>query len=55
MSLGFQSEEVLPGGKANLTIRAPPKSFIGVVAVDKSVYFQQEKNQLTISKVGFLF
>ena len=54
MSLEFQREEVRPGDETSLTIRASPKSFIGVVAVDKSVYIQQEKNQLTTSKVSVL-
>ena len=54
MSLEFQREEVRPGEETNLTIRAPPESFVGVVAVDKSVYIQQEKNQLTTSKVSVL-
>lgn len=47
MKLEFQEKEVRPGHKVNLTIRAPPMSYVGVVAVDQSVYIQQEKNQLT--------
>jgi hypothetical protein len=51
VSLEFEKAEVRPGDKTILTIRAPPQSFIGVVAVDKSVYIEQEKNQLTPSKL----
>jgi hypothetical protein len=51
VSLEFEKAEVRPGNETSLTIRAPPRSFIGVVAVDKSVYIQQEKNQLTPTKL----
>ena len=51
MSLEFQEEEVRPGEKAHLLIQAPVSSYVGIVAVDQSVYLQQDKNQLTTAKV----
>ncbi|XP_062505482.1 murinoglobulin-1-like isoform X2 [Corticium candelabrum] len=51
MSLEFQEEEVRPGQKAHLLIHAPVSSYVGVVAVDQSVYLQQDKNQLTTAKL----
>ncbi|XP_062505913.1 alpha-2-macroglobulin-like protein 1 isoform X2 [Corticium candelabrum] len=51
MSLEFQEEEVRPGEKAHLLIQAPVSSYVGVVAVDQSVYLQQDKNQLTTAKL----
>ncbi|XP_062505048.1 ovostatin homolog 2-like [Corticium candelabrum] len=51
ISLEFQHKQVKPGEKTNLLIKAPPMSYVGVVAVDQSVYIQQNKNQLTPSKL----
>ena len=42
-----------PGEKAHVLIHAPVSSYVGVVAVDQSVYLQQDKNQLTTAKVTF--
>ena len=53
MSLEFQEEKMRPGEKAHLLIHAPVSSYVGVVAVDQSVYLQQDKNQLTTAKVTF--
>ena len=51
MSLEFEEEEVQPGDETTLLVRAPPMSFVGIVAVDRNVYGMKEKNQLTYSKV----
>ncbi|XP_062505338.1 murinoglobulin-1-like [Corticium candelabrum] len=51
MSLEFQEEKMRPGEKAHLLIHAPVSSYVGVVAVDQSVYLQQDKNQLTTAKL----
>ena len=53
VSLKFEEEVVQPGGQATLLIRAPPMSLVGIVAVDRNVYNQEEKNQLTSSKVSW--
>ena len=52
ISIQFQHKEVKPGEKTNLLIKAPPMTYVGVVAVDQSVYIQWDKNQLTPSKVS---
>eukprot|EP00118_Oscarella_pearsei_P024659 m.306530 g.306530 ORF g.306530 m.306530 type:complete len:1559 (+) comp41333_c0_seq1:295-4971(+) len=51
ITLTFDSEEVKPGDEVNLKIKAARSSYVGVVAVDQSVYLQQAKNQLTIGQV----
>ncbi|XP_062505967.1 C3 and PZP-like alpha-2-macroglobulin domain-containing protein 8 isoform X2 [Corticium candelabrum] len=55
ISVQFQHKKVKPGEKTNLLIKAPPMSYVGVVAVDQSVYIQQDKNQLTTSKLDQYF
>ncbi|XP_065842289.1 alpha-1-inhibitor 3-like [Oscarella lobularis] len=51
MTLEFSQNEVKPGENVSLQIEAAPGSYVGVVAVDQSVYLQQAKNQLTAQQV----
>ena len=51
MTLEFNQNQVEPGENVSLQIEAAPGSYVGVVAVDQSVYLQQAKNQLTAQQV----
>ena len=51
MTLEFSQNQVEPGENVSLKIDAAPGSYVGVVAVDQSVYLQQAKNQLTAQQV----
>ncbi|XP_065842282.1 alpha-1-inhibitor 3-like isoform X2 [Oscarella lobularis] len=51
MTLEFSQNQVEPGENVSLQIEAAPGSYVGVVAVDQSVYLQQAKNQLTAQQV----
>ena len=42
----FSKEEVRPGGALKLKLRAAPNSKIAVTAVDKSVHFLADGNDL---------
>ncbi|XP_065842288.1 murinoglobulin-1-like isoform X4 [Oscarella lobularis] len=51
MTLEFSQNQVEPGENVSLHIEAAPGSYVGLVAVDQSVYLQQAKNQLTAQQV----
>ena len=56
MSLSFDKKQVKPGDNVTVVITsAAPASYVGIVAVDQSVYLQQNKNHLTTEIVSISF
>ncbi|XP_073402565.1 alpha-2-macroglobulin-like protein 1 isoform X2 [Dendrobates tinctorius] len=55
VSVGFSSDEVLPGTDVSLQVQAAPGSLCGLRVVDKSVVLMKPENELTAEKVYDLF
>ncbi|KAL5016374.1 hypothetical protein ScPMuIL_005963 [Solemya velum] len=51
VSLGFDQNQVLPGGNVRLTVSADPHSFVNLLAVDQSVLLLKTGNDVTQSEV----
>ena len=47
----FSEEQVFPGTKVNLTLKASPGSRFAISAVDKSVHFLRDANDLKAGQV----
>ncbi|XP_073453696.1 alpha-2-macroglobulin-like [Aquarana catesbeiana] len=55
VSLGFSTEEVLPGSDVSVKVQADPGSVCGLRVVDKSVVLMKPEKELTADKVYDLF
>ncbi|KAL5016375.1 hypothetical protein ScPMuIL_005964 [Solemya velum] len=51
VSLGFDQNQVLPGGNVSLTVSADPHSVVNLLAVDQSVLLLKTGNDVTQSEV----
>ena len=47
----FNEEEVFPGEKVKLTLKASPGSVFAISAVDKSVHFLANANEISRDQV----
>ena len=48
----FDQEEVRPGNTVKLTVKGAPQSRIAVAAVDKSIHFLADGNDVKIKEVS---
>ena len=51
----FNEEEVFPGTKVKLSLKASPGSLFAISAVDKSVHFLGNANDISRSRVRYVY